>query len=66
MPPDATDGKTSISYLDEPFANYSGGFNGVRYVKCHILTSEPGTVYFQDSVKYQFHYDFATARLAPS
>jgi len=65
VPPDATDGRTSISYLDEPFANYSGGFNGVRYVKCHILTSDPGTVYFQDSVKYPFHYDFAKDRLAP-
>ncbi len=65
VPQDATDGKTSISYLDEPFANHSGGFNGVRYVKCHILISDPGTVYFQDSVKYLFHYDFAKERLAP-
>ena len=37
----------------------------MRYVKCHILTSDPGTVYFQDSVKYPFHYDFAKDRLAP-
>ena len=65
VPADPPDGKTSISYLDEPFANYSAGFNGVRYVKCHILTSDPATVYFQDSVKYLYHYDFATARLEP-
>ena len=65
VPPDTPDGKTQIAYLDEPFANYSGGFNGVRYVKCHILTAEPETVYFQDSVKYLFHYDFAMDRLAP-
>ena len=65
VPPDTPDGKTRISYLDEPFAGYSPGFFGVRYVKCHILTSDPGTVYFQDSWKYPFHYDFARERLAP-
>ena len=65
VPPDTPDGKTRISYLDEPFANYSGGFNGMRYVKFHLLTADPGTVYFQDSWKYLFHYDFARERLAP-
>lgn len=65
VPSDAVDGKTSISYLNEPFANFSPGTSGVRYIKCHILTADPGTVYFQDSVKHQFHYDFAAVRLAP-
>lgn len=65
VPVDATDGRTRISFRDEPFANLAGGFSGVRYVKGHILLSDPGTVYFQDSVQYLYHYDFATARLAP-
>lgn len=64
-PPDATDGRTTISFRDEPFANFTGGFSGVRYVKGSILLSDPSTVYFQDSVKYLYHYDFAVERLAP-
>ena len=35
------------------------------WVKFTILTSDLTTVYFQDSVTYPFHYDFATNELAP-
>ncbi|MFO0869666.1 MAG: PEP/pyruvate-binding domain-containing protein [Pirellulales bacterium] len=65
VPQDATDGRTTIQWRDEPFAAFAGGFSGVRYVKGSILLSDPGTVYFQDSVKYLYHYDFARERLAP-
>lgn len=64
-PEDAADGRTTITFRDDPFANFAGGFSGVRYVKGTILTSDPGTVYFQDSVKYLYHFDFAQQRLAP-
>lgn len=65
VPQDATDGRTSIEFRNDPFANFAGGFSGVRYVKGSIVLSDPSTVYFQDSVKYVYHYDFATERLAP-
>ncbi|MBE7502917.1 MAG: hypothetical protein HS113_22075 [Verrucomicrobiales bacterium] len=34
-----------------------------RWLKFAILKSEPHRVYFQDSTKYPFHYDFAVERL---
>ncbi len=36
-----------------------------RWLKFTLLLAEPGRVFFQDSTKYPFHYDFAVARLAP-
>ena len=42
-----------------PSANGESG-----WVKFTILTSDPTTVYFQDSNAYPFHYDFAVAELA--
>jgi hypothetical protein len=38
---------------------------GAGFVKFAIALSDPGTVYFQDSNLYPFHFDFATRRLQP-
>lgn len=37
----------------------------VTWIKFAILFNEPARVYYQDSRKYLFHYDFATLRLPP-
>ncbi|HZJ16060.1 MAG TPA: hypothetical protein VFD27_13490, partial [Chthoniobacteraceae bacterium] len=65
VPPDTTEGRTQVSYSEEPFVNYSGGDGGAGFVKFAIVLSDPGTVYFQDSNLYPFHFDFATQRLQP-
>ena len=65
VPPDTTEGRTQISYSEEPFVNYSAGDGGAGFVKFAIVLSDPGTVYFQDSNLYPFHFDFATQRLQP-
>lgn len=36
-----------------------------RWLKFTLVLAEPGRVYFQDSSRYPFHYDFAVARLSP-
>ena len=51
----------SVSHPYDPFANMP--FGQPSWIKFTILTSEPGVVYFQDSVRYPFHYDFAVAEL---
>ncbi len=65
VPPDTTEGRTSLAYPEDPFINYSAGDGGAGFVKFAIILSHPGTVYFQDSNLYPFHYDFATQRLQP-
>ncbi len=56
------DWKNQAWFPDEPFRSASAG-ETVRWVKFAILRDEPWRVYFQDSTKYPFHYDFATRRL---
>jgi hypothetical protein len=34
-----------------------------RWIKFVILPEEPGRVYFQDSSRYEYHYDFARVRI---
>src|SRR4029453_7892443 len=63
VPPDTTEGKTSLTYDDEPFTNRDGSDGGLGFVKFAIVLSQPNTVYFQDSNLFPFHYDFATQRL---
>lgn len=41
----------------------SFGLPETRWIKFAITTNEPARVYFQNSWKYKFHYNFATARL---
>lgn len=60
------DWKNSILYPEDAFLSKPDPFfNGpqVRWIKFAITTNEPYRVYFQDSAKYLFHYDFAAARL---
>ncbi len=58
---------TNRGQIDEPFLTeiQSSGVPNVRWVKFAILLSEPQQVIFQDSRKFLFHYDFASARLEP-
>ena len=56
--------KTSIVFPDEPFAVPSApGETG--WIKFTIMVDDPGTVIYQDSNTYPFHYDFAVNELAP-
>jgi hypothetical protein len=58
------DWKNQILYPVEPFC--PGTTNqDIAWVKFAILLKDPTRVYFQDSRKFLFHYDFATQRLAP-
>lgn len=67
------DWKNQIVYPDEPFSTtynkmWSWDVQAHRdfgWVKFAILLNEPDRVYYQDSKKYPFHYDFAVQRLAP-
>lgn len=40
-----------------------GGLAATRFAKCSLLLAQPDRVYFQDSVRWPFHYHFAVARL---
>lgn len=55
--------KNKLSFPNEPFANLGGGGGQPRWVKFTIFVSEQTKVYFQDSNKYAFHYDFAKNHL---
>jgi Pyruvate phosphate dikinase, AMP/ATP-binding domain len=65
VPPGTPAGKTSIAYEDEPFVNYTSGDGGAGFVKFSIILTQPGTVYFQDSNLFPFHYNFASQHLEP-
>ncbi len=54
--------KTQVQHPDDAYI-HSEGSMGPGWVKFLILTSAPGTVYFQDSNLYAFHYDFAVNEL---
>lgn len=60
----ADDWKNQIVSAEEVFRS-AGGQEQLRWVKFSLRPAEPWRVYFQDSTKYPFHYDFATQRLAP-
>ena len=56
--------KSQISFPEEPFASWTSP----PYVKFTIITKpgfDPNVVYFQDSGRYEFHFDFALECLAP-
>ena len=59
------DWRNQVFYEFDPFRNESVSFGlpETRWIKFAILTNEPARVYFQNSWKYKFHYDFALARL---
>jgi len=62
------DGKNWINLPDDRFANepletFTFGEAKVRWIKFALLLSDETRVWFQDSAKYPFHYDFARLRL---
>lgn len=59
------DWKNQITLPNEPFLNEPTGFSFTqpRWVKFAIVKDDPARIFFQDSGKYPFHYDFAAARL---
>lgn len=59
------DWKSQILFPQDRFLSPPGepGQQAPRWVKFAILADDPARVYFQDSSKYLFHYDFAVARL---
>ncbi len=57
--------RNTVTWATDPFAVAPTDPNDPRWIKFSILLSDPGAVYFQDSVHYPFHYDFATERLDP-
>ncbi len=60
----ADDWKNQAWFPEEPFRSPSPA-EAVRWVKFAILLDEPWRVFYQDSTKFPFHYEFATQRLAP-
>ena len=52
-------------YFDDGFRSepITFGLPETRWIKFAIQTNEPTRVYYQNSSKYKFHYDFAKVRL---
>jgi hypothetical protein len=61
----AHDWKNQVTFPDDPFFSFASGADAMRWVKFAIVLSELDRVYFQDSFRYPFHYEFAVERLAP-
>jgi hypothetical protein len=57
------DWKNELLFPEEPLQSPFSA--DARWVKFAILLNDPTRVYFQDSSKFPFHYDFAAQRLAP-
>jgi len=57
--------KNTIVFPDDCLRNEGIFENDPAWVKFTIKLDSPGTVYFQNSTYYVFHYDFATAELPP-
>lgn len=57
--------RNTMSVPDDPFRVIGSSPSDPGWVKFTILTCDPSTVYFQDSVAYPFHYHFAVERLTP-
>ena len=59
------DWRNQVFFPDDHFRSEptSYGLPETRWIKFAIQTNEPTRVYYQNSWKYKFHYDFAAARL---
>jgi hypothetical protein len=59
------DWRNQVFFPDDHFRNEptSFGLPETRWIKFAIQTNEPNRVYYQNSWKYKFHYDYAVARL---
>ncbi len=59
----SADWKNTVVFPDDPFlggTGYTGYITKVpRWIKFAVLMKDPDKVYFQDSQKYVFHYEFA-------
>jgi hypothetical protein len=62
---DSDDWKNQVVYPDDPLRSPEPAFGqeDPRWIKFAILLDEPHRVYYQDSDRYRFHYDFAVARI---
>jgi hypothetical protein len=62
---DSDDWKNQVVYPDDPLRSPEPavGHEDPRWIKFAILTDDPYRVYYQDSNRYRFHYDFAVTRL---
>lgn len=61
----SSDWKNQISFPYDPFLAVPVSYDAPTWVKFTILMHDPSKVYFQDSTKFLFHGEFATARLDP-
>jgi hypothetical protein len=66
----ADDGKNQMRFPDDAFLATPPEFGGfgsqsLRWVKFAILLGDETRVWFQDSVKYDFHFDYSRLRLTP-
>ncbi len=59
--------KSQVAFPDDPFCARGISRDSARWVKFTILLApyDPNVVYFQDSRKYVFHYNFAAENLDP-
>jgi hypothetical protein len=59
------DWKNQVFFPDDPLRSPDPGYGRLdpRWIKFAIVLDEPYRVFFQDSVRYPFHYDFAVARI---
>ncbi len=56
--------KRQIAFPDDPFASWTAP----SFIKFTLITKpgyDPNVVYFQDSVRYEYHYAFALEQLDP-
>ena len=57
--------RNTMDFPDDPFRVLGTSDANPNWVKFAILLCDPTKVYFQDSVIYPFHYEFATQELDP-
>ncbi|MBN1362031.1 MAG: hypothetical protein JW993_15655 [Sedimentisphaerales bacterium] len=59
--------KNQVTFPDDPFCARGISKDSARWVKFTLLLApyDPNVVYFQDSRKYVFHYNFAVENLDP-
>lgn len=63
----ADDGKHHAVYPRDEFLSPEPAWDRFepRWIKFALVLAEPDRVYFQDSTRYPFHYEFAVTRLPP-
>ena len=57
--------RNTMDFPDDPFRVVGTSDSNPNWLKFAILLCDPTKVYFQDSVTYPFHYEFATQELDP-